>query len=83
MSLELSNSGKIECKAYPKEILNGVIRVGNHEISPDDFCSLVMYFMINTDLAENDPRMELREEISNLIVTEGYSSGEWRLKEKE
>ena len=82
MSLELSKSN-VDCKSYPIEILEGYIKIGNEEIDPLDFCELVMYYMENTDLYPNDPRLNLIKRIENLHVIDGFSKGNCRLAQKE
>jgi hypothetical protein len=42
--------------------------LAGNEISMADFRGLVLYVMCNTDLAEDDPRIELLEELRSLTV---------------
>jgi hypothetical protein len=46
------------------------LRLAGHEISMEEFRGLVIYTMCNTDLEENDPRLELLEDIQSLTVIE-------------
>ena len=47
----------------------------------EDFCSSVIYVMTNTDLVEDDPRLKLIEWAKTLKETDGWNSGNKRLKE--
>lgn len=45
----------------------------------EDFCAMVEYVLMNTDLMKNDPRVELVKRISfDLILAPGYNAGRQR-----
>lgn len=69
MSLELSKSKPpIEVFSIPTLSLTEekYILIQGVEIPLEDFVTLVMYVMCNIPLKENDPRLELIEEIKDL-----------------
>jgi len=51
------------------------------EITYDDFCGMVRYFLTNTDLNnEHDPRMELVKMIKEAVAIEGYNKSGYRIQ---
>jgi hypothetical protein len=77
MSLVLEDSpsgtGKILAKTFDasKVLLHG--QENSLEIDSKDFCVLVLYFLTNTDLVENDPRLDLIEKVKSLKQIPGYA----------
>lgn len=51
------------------------IQIGDEVVSLSDFCQLVRYVMTNFDFVENDPRLELKEDIDNLQIVDGFNPG--------
>ena len=49
------------------------------EVSFEDFCYLVEYFMENTDLVEDDPRLLLLEKLKKMKIIDGWNKGKKRL----
>lgn len=86
MSMILSDSGDIDCGcnsgACGRGFFKDGIRIGDYYVNKDDFAALVMYFMTNTDLEDDDIRLSLKERISNLYKGVGYNSGNIRLVEE-
>ncbi|MGD9678133.1 MAG: hypothetical protein AB7V16_07185 [Vulcanibacillus sp.] len=63
-----------------KGFLEGTsIRINDIWITPEDFNEMIMYYLTNTDLDENDPRTHLLYRISLLDVIDGYNKGNKRL----
>lgn len=50
-----------------------------NNIDMNDFCQLVVYLMPNTDLTEDDPRLELWRMLTKLEIVDGYLDGNVRL----
>lgn len=77
MSFRLINGtvpDEIEVKTYPSSIDTDV-RIGEYEISIEDFCALVWYVLTNTDLhGTNDPRIQLVEAIKKAERTPGHDN---------
>lgn len=61
MSIMLNNGTQPEVNI--KSGFTKGLRIGNVEISPEDFNVMVLYYMTNTDLIENDKRLELYDQI--------------------
>lgn len=84
MSLVLSNSVPsaliARARQLPGERVEARVErpttlfLGDYEIPMEDFRELMMYVMCNTPLAEDDPRLELLEDIKDLtvVVESGY-----------
>lgn len=51
------------------------VHVGDYTISEADFCEVVLYFLINTDLEPSDPRLKLLEQIGRLEQVDGWKDG--------
>jgi len=52
-----------------------VISIGPEiEITHDDFCQVIEYFLTNEDLYENDPRLELFERLKKAEIGKGHGS---------
>lgn len=81
MSLELSftKPHPIEAKTYPSLMpvageLKRFVQLGDYSIPIDDFCALVEYVLTNTDLDQDDPRLDLVEKIKHLKVVDGFQT---------
>jgi len=86
MSLRLSFSHpEVNCKSFSKANGQGFfgdgLFIGEYSINKNDFMSLVMYIMTNTDLEENDCRLKLIERINKLHQVEGFNVYNMRLEE--
>jgi hypothetical protein len=90
MSLILAYSiPKVICKTGTPSVKNGRILVDNNlnishenidiDINQEDFCALISYFLTNTDLVENDPRLELVKAIKKYKIKEGYNKNNKRI----
>jgi hypothetical protein len=71
MSLVLS-------KATPKDTtvfttFTGQVVIGDIEIPLDEFCTLAMYVLTNTDLAVKDPRLAFIRNVMSLKERKGYN----------
>lgn len=71
MSIRLSNTLPPDTTAKALDDAAGTVLVGDLEIPASDFCELVRYFLSNTNLRDDDPRLLLVEQIR----TTGFSDG--------
>lgn len=76
MSLILTESNYIRCTMNP---FKDTISIDDKEITNDDFCALVYYFFTNTDLKEDDFRLDLINVIKNSTIVDGYNAGGKRI----
>jgi len=76
MSLILTGSDYIRCSM---NFFNNSISIGDVEITNDDFCALIYYFFTNTDLKEEDFRLDLINVIKNSTIVDGYNVGGKRI----
>ena len=53
--------------------LSGRIRIGDYELTMEDFLMLVHYVMTNTDLVPNDPRLSALEMLKEAKVVPGWN----------
>lgn len=53
-------------KTYPRYIGNDFMSLGEYDISYEDFCCLIHYFLTNTDLEKDDPRLVLMKRIKSM-----------------
>ena len=53
--------------------------IGEERMTMEDFCTIAYYVMTNTDLMQDDPRMDLFRKIKRLHCIEGYNRGGTRL----
>ena len=76
MSLILDNS-----KGNPWVKLNFLneLTIGDYEIDLDDFCQMVKYVLSNTNLAEDDPRIDLVATIKTGEQMLGYGGNGKRI----
>ena len=56
------------------------VQLCEYAISMEDFCTAVYYVLTNTDLAPNDPRLELVERVKKLDPVPGLSHNDPRLE---
>ena len=79
MSLQLSFSKpQVVCTVAPD---SGTVFVGDYEISMQDFLHLAEYVLTNTDLTNNDPRLEFVKKVGvKLKIVPGYNPGKQRLE---
>ncbi len=82
MSLFLSQA-QIEVKTHPFEIMGGEVWIGDHAVPLAEFCDLVFYVMVNTDLAPEDPRRALQARIAGMREVQGYRTGAVCFGDKE
>ena len=78
MSFELSNtkgkpSYKTTSNGCGKGFMENDINIGDYYIDVEDFVELVMYFMTNTDLDDNDIRKSLKKRIESLHEVDGWN----------
>jgi hypothetical protein len=52
---------------------DGTLWLGDYRIDPKDMCSLVLYFLTNTDLTTDDPRRELVRAITRFEEVRGWN----------
>ena len=83
MSLILSDSNNISCLIRANldtksGIIGDIVRVGGYEIKSADFCSLIEYFLLNTDLDKFDVRRSLVDTIKQYRIGEGFNKGNIR-----
>ncbi len=82
MSIQL-NQGTIpdNLRVASQGVMTGyMVFIGEYEVSMEDFSAMVLYVLTNTDLEENDPRIELVKNIKNLMITTGWNEGGVRFK---
>jgi hypothetical protein len=53
--------------------------IGDYELSIEDFGAMVKYVLTNTDLVENDYRLELLRILQQMQVVDGWNDGSKRL----
>lgn len=86
MSLDFSVQQHIDAKCSSKGngkgFLDDEIRVGDYYININDMNGLIMYYLTNTDLDNNDVRIELVDRIKNLHIVPGYNANNNRFEEK-
>jgi hypothetical protein len=71
MSYELSNSQpKVTLRSH---FLINAIYFGEYTIPMKDFVLAVEYVLTNSDLYENDPRLELIETIKKSSIVDGWN----------
>lgn len=86
MSLMLSysiNEGKpliVARTGIPWDGLNLTMGDVEMDISKKDMCCLIEYFITNTDLSDNDPRIPLIESIKKFKIVEGFNPGGNRIE---
>ncbi len=49
------------------------ITIGNNTFTMKDFLLIIYYVLTNTDLRENDPRLEFSEQLKLLKIIDGYN----------
>ena len=85
MSLELRKSNDVYCtarsKGNGKGLFDDCVFIGEYNIHIEDFCSLVEYVFTNTDLEENDVRIETVEIIIKYIYVNGFNPNNFRYEE--
>lgn len=83
MSLILANSEGIDCKTFSglagRGFLENEIRIGNNYINVKDFNELVVYYLTNTDLEQDDDRLKLIDRIKGLKIIDGFNALNKRL----
>ena len=81
MSLTLSNSNPafLVARSLSFGNLKGIVTIGEYKIPMKDFVELIYYVLTNTDLEEDDPRLNLLERIKLLEKTDGWNKGRKKL----
>lgn len=78
--LNTGNTSPEWLTARTSPMLGQIIELGDYEISMVDFLILAHYVLTNTDLEENDPRLQFVECIRHMSMTESRNSGEFCLQ---
>ena len=69
----------MDCGTHPKGLItaarDGFVYIGEYEISNQDFCALVEYFMANTDMLPSDPRYSLLAYFGGIKLIPGFNRG--------
>lgn len=55
------------------------VEVGPITISTEDFCHLALYVLTNTDLTNDDPRLNFVKSLATLNIVDGHNAGGKRL----
>lgn len=55
------------------------VHLGKYKITMNDFVAAAMYVLTNTDLEENDPRLEFVKAVQRLKPVKGFNRGSKRL----
>lgn len=74
---------KTSSKGNGKGFIENEIRIGEHYVNVEDFCEVVMYFLTNTDLEDQDPRLALVSRVKGLGFTQGWNDGNLRFDEPQ
>lgn len=83
MSLLLNNGTKpdgVEIKTFGFGTMQGIIYLGDYEISLSDFLCAAKYVLSNTDLEPNDPRLQFVKCIRETREIGGYNPSKMRLE---
>ena len=56
------------------------IYIGQYSIGQFDFCTLIEYFLTNTDLINNDERIILIDKIKKAKIIDGFNKNNKRIK---
>jgi len=56
-----------------------IIRIGSEEFTMTEFCDIAEYVFTNTDLEDNDPRVELMLRTDCRRYVAGYNDGKKRI----
>lgn len=78
LALAYSSPAGLEAKTLP---VGGktVLFIGDYSIDSHDFAVLVEYYLQNTDLDRDDPRLQLLECIKSMETKEGFNPPAERL----
>jgi hypothetical protein len=65
----------IDCNTYglPMKFIDKV-RIGDNYVTFEEFFALVEYVLENTDLYDNDPRLNFMEKIKRATIVDGWES---------
>lgn len=76
MSIRINDTYiKTNCVGEPEVI------IGDSYFTMEEFCDIVKYVMVNTDLKDNDPRVDLLADyMAKLYCEKGYNKGNIRLE---
>ena len=58
------------------------VRLGEYEISIEDFLLMAAYVLSNTDLEPNDPRLQFVVHVKEMEIIKGYNEGRERLSSR-
>ena len=61
----------------------GGIFIDGDEIDKKSFCTIIRYFLTNVDLEDNDIKLSLLEDISEMTIVRGFNIGKERLEFKQ
>lgn len=81
MDLNSSTDPPVKVSMLPAECgWPNRVQFGDHEVSMEDFLVAAYYFLTNTDLAEDDPRLSFVSRVRSLGIVRGWNgSGRHRL----
>jgi hypothetical protein len=77
MSLELDvafDKKKKNQKVHVCVSPSGIVHIDNASISMEDFCGMVEYVLVNSDLRDDDPRIDLLARIKKTKKVSGYNT---------
>ena len=73
----------LEVKTFGFGLMRNTVRLGDYEISLEDFLVAAEYVLTNTDLEPNDPRLQFVKCVQSTQETDGYNPGRKRLAASE
>ncbi|MCK5466074.1 hypothetical protein KAI56_01065 [Candidatus Parcubacteria bacterium] len=80
MTLVLEDGLEVKTFGFEFGDKDGIINFGDHEIPIKSFLVAVEYVLENSELIENDPRLEFIECIKSMEIVDGFDSGRKRLR---
>lgn len=79
--LQLGTKPKdLTAKTYGIRGMDGVVHLGDYEISMRDFLALAFYVLTNTDLTPRDQRLQFLKCMQQMRKVEGFDSNKKRLE---
>jgi len=69
-----------EVKVFDNDIMREIVCFGPLQMPMQEFCDAVLYTLIASDLAENDPRAELVAQIKTMQKIKGDNINKERLR---
>ena len=81
MSLHLNQDTNDEVRI--KSFFGAEMRINNLDIGANDMCSLVEYYLTNTNLTTDDPRLNLVKRIKGSKIIDGWGNIGHRISLRE